>query len=111
MKQRQQADHFASTLRQSRRSSVCSSRPVPVLSLEPPAAQLGAWPSLRKGEAKAWQGGVLSLYKLLLTGSDAKHDAHISSVDLCKEVGLPSPAQLLHLERARLLGPHPNRIL
>ena len=63
----------------------------------------GSWPPLQKGEAKVWQGGVLRLYKLLLTGPDAAHDAHITAGALCQAVGLPSPVQLLHFERARLL--------
>ena len=63
----------------------------------------GSWPPLQKGEAKVWQGGVLRLYKLLLTGPDAAHDAHITAGALCQAVGLPSPVQLLHFERAHLL--------
>ena len=63
----------------------------------------GAWPVLQKGEARAWQGGVLRLYKLLLTGKAGTHDAHNTAQGICTGATLPSPAQLLHLERLRLL--------
>ena len=63
----------------------------------------GAWPVLQKGEARAWQGGVLRLYKLLLTGAAGIHDAHNVAQEICTGVQLPSPAQLLHIERLRLL--------
>ena len=63
----------------------------------------GAWPALGKGEARAWQGGVLRLYKLLLTGAAGAHDAHTAAPEICTGAQLPSPAQLLHFERMRLL--------
>ena len=65
---------------------------------------VGAWAGLSKAEALAWQGGVLRIFKCLLTGAQAKHDAHVSQTDICELVGLPSPAHLLALERLRLLG-------
>ena len=72
----------------------------------------GAWPPLKEGEAKAFNGCVISMYRQLLTlPLDASK--HLYGASVCAQVGLSSPSVLLHAERlryaARLVrnGPEP----
>ena len=60
----------------------------------------GAWPPLKDGEARAFQGCVINMYRQLLC---LPHDSsrHLYGASVCAQVGLSSPGVILHVERLR----------
>ena len=63
---------------------------------------VGSWVHLTQTNCQAWQGGCITLFRRLLTGSDVT--AFFHNHDLCHKLRLPPPLNLLRFERLRLFA-------